>query len=207
MLKVAHKARLINGHQWTQSHRYSGELPEIRHQPWVRIGRKTAAINFLAEFVQLLFTDAAFHIGARIDAGGGVPLEINQIATVSICLAMEKMVEAHVIQRGSGCEAGDMSAQFGRILIRIQHNHHRIPAHQRAQAMFQFMVTGRTFFFIKRDRVQIRCVGTEWQIGSGKTCFIDQLANQVVSTFRAFVIQHGFKRIQPLFGFLRVIIW
>ena len=62
--------------------------------------------------VEGLFGDAAFEIGTRINAGGGMPLDIHQVAPTRVFRSSEKMVETHVIEaRGRG-ETGNVSAQF-----------------------------------------------------------------------------------------------
>ncbi len=43
------------------------ELPEVRHQFRVRVGRDTLAIHFLTEVVQLLFGQTTFGEGTGID--------------------------------------------------------------------------------------------------------------------------------------------
>jgi hypothetical protein len=69
VLQVAREARLEDGHHGTQSHGHGGELPEIRHQPRMRIRRQADAgtARFLSEVAQLILGQAAFEIGARIN--------------------------------------------------------------------------------------------------------------------------------------------
>ena len=52
--QVTHEARLVDRHQGTEPHRHRRELPETRHQSRVRIGGKSARIDFLAEVVELV---------------------------------------------------------------------------------------------------------------------------------------------------------
>ena len=191
VLQIAHEARLVNRHQRAETHRYRGELPEIRHQPRVRIRRQPVAIDFLAEFIQLLFADAAFHEGARIHAGRRVALEVHQVAAVRIRLAVEEVVEAHVIQGGSRSEAGDVAAQLGRFLIRVQHDGHRVPAHQCTDTMFHIEIAGRALFFIQRNRVDIGCGGADGQIVTRQAGMIDELVDQEVGAVAAFFVQYG----------------
>ena len=81
ILEVAVEARLVDRHDRAEAHRHRRELPEVRHQPRVRIGRKSAALGeLLAEVVQLLDRQPAFEERARVDAGRGVPLEVDQVA-------------------------------------------------------------------------------------------------------------------------------
>ena len=54
MLEIAYEARLIDRHHRPQAHRHGRKLPEIRHQPGVRIGAQAAAVDFLPEPTQLI---------------------------------------------------------------------------------------------------------------------------------------------------------
>src|ERR1700738_239569 len=45
-LQVRHEAGLVNRHDRPQAHRHGRELPELRHQPRMRIRRKSLAIHF-----------------------------------------------------------------------------------------------------------------------------------------------------------------
>ena len=47
--QVLHEARLVDRHQRAEAHRDGRELPEVRHQPRVRVGREAAAADLLAE--------------------------------------------------------------------------------------------------------------------------------------------------------------
>ena len=80
VLQVAHEARLIDRHDRAEPHRHGRELPEVRHQPRMRIRRQPFAVDFLPEVVELFFAEAAFEKRARVDARRGMPLEVDEIA-------------------------------------------------------------------------------------------------------------------------------
>ncbi len=204
MLQIAHEARLIDRHQRTQAHRHRGELPEVRHQPRMRIGGQAAAVDFLAEFVHLFLADAAFEKGARIHAGRGMALEIHQVAAMIIGLAVEEIIEADVVQRRRRGETGDMSAQFRRFAVGIEHEDHRVPARQRADAVFQFLVAAGALFLVQRDGVDIGRGGADRHVVAGQPRLVDHLVDQEMGALRAFVLQYRLERIQPLLGFLRI---
>ena len=48
-MQVAQEPGLIDRHQRAQTHRDGRELPELRHQPWMRIGGQPLAADLLAE--------------------------------------------------------------------------------------------------------------------------------------------------------------
>ena len=114
VMQVAHEARLVDRHQRAQAHRHRRELPEVGHQPGVRVGRQAAAVDLLAEVVQLLLADPALEEGAGIDARRRVSLEEHQVALLVVIGGAEEMVEADVEQGRAGGEAGDVAAQFAR---------------------------------------------------------------------------------------------
>ena len=82
-VQVLEEARLVDRHQRAQAHRHGRELPEVRHQPRVRIGRQALAVDLLAEVEQLLLGQPALEEGARVDAGRAVALDVDQVAAVA----------------------------------------------------------------------------------------------------------------------------
>ena len=100
MFEVAHEARLVNRHHRTEPHRDGRELPEIRHQPRVWIGRQPAAADFLAKAIELFFAEPAFEISARVDARCRVTLHEHHVTAMRIRRSAPEMIEAHFIQRG-----------------------------------------------------------------------------------------------------------
>jgi hypothetical protein len=55
MLQVAVEARLVDRGQRRQAHRDRGELPEVGHEPWVRVrAQALAGYDLLAEVVELI---------------------------------------------------------------------------------------------------------------------------------------------------------
>ena len=53
--QVTHYMRLVDRLDRAQPHGDGRELPEVRHQPGMRVGRQAIAIHFTPEIVQLLF--------------------------------------------------------------------------------------------------------------------------------------------------------
>ena len=100
-MEVAVEARLVDRVDRADAHRDGGELPEVGHEARVRVRRKAVAAEFAAEVVELLFAQAAFHVGTGVHAGRGVALEVDQVADAAVVLAPEEVVPANVVEGGA----------------------------------------------------------------------------------------------------------
>ena len=156
VFEIAHEARLVDGIDRTQAHRHRWELPEVRHQPRVRIGRQARLFaQLMAEVLEMLIRQAAFEIGTRIDAGGGVALEIDQVARLIADRAAEKVVHAHFDQCCRRGEGRDMAADALVVFVGPHHHGDRIPPDQALDGAFQVAVAGIGQLLGNRDRVQV----------------------------------------------------
>src|SRR5690606_32288479 len=99
-MQVLQETCLVNRHQRAKTHGYSRELPEIRHKLGVWIRWQPFAFDFLTEIIQLIFCQATFQIGAAVNAGRGMALEINKIAAVIFGFGMPEMVLAAAYHGG-----------------------------------------------------------------------------------------------------------
>ena len=100
--QVLHKMSLIDRLQWAKAHRYSWELPEVRHQPGVRVGRQTLAIHFGTEAVHLLWGNTAFQESTGVNTWSDMALIVNEVAIAIAVRPMEEIVVANVIKSGTG---------------------------------------------------------------------------------------------------------
>ena len=69
----------------------------------MRVGREAVAGAvrvLLAESVKLQLVESPFEEGARVDAGRGMALIVDVVATTRVVLAAEEMIEADFIQAG-----------------------------------------------------------------------------------------------------------
>src|SRR5690606_3863895 len=148
-------ARLVDGGDRAQAHRHGGDLPEVRHQPGVGVGRDAAAVDLHAEVVELGFADAPYQGGARVDARRAVALGRDVVARVVAVGAAEEVVEADVVERGRAGEAGDVAAQVAGLAVGPHHHRHRVPADDRADAPFQGLVAGDLRLQVRRDGVDV----------------------------------------------------
>src|SRR5690606_12920322 len=78
-LEVLRAAGRVDRRQRAEAHAHGRGLPDVLHQPRVRIAADAAAVDLHAEVVELRFADAAFEDGARVDARLAVALDVQQI--------------------------------------------------------------------------------------------------------------------------------
>ena len=192
---VAQKARLVDRHHRPQTHGHRRELPEVRHQPRVRIRRQTTAADFLAEAAQMLFAQPAFQEGASIDAGRTVALHEDHVAGVLVGRAAPEVVKAHFIERGRGGIAGQVTAVFGRHLVGLRDHGHSVPAHVRLKALFDGTVTRIRRLLSRGNRVDVGRLRLVRQIGTGAARMVDESLEQEVGTVGSAGTQHRVNRL------------
>ena len=106
--QVAQEAGLIDGVDRADAHRTRRELPEIRHQPGMRIGAETVAAEFLAIGGDLVLVEPALEEGAGIDARRRMRLEIDEVARGT---RLEEVIEARLEDLGRRGIARDVPRQ------------------------------------------------------------------------------------------------
>ena len=157
ILQILDEARVINRLDRSQSHRNGGKLPELGHEPGMRIRTQSSAgLQFAAEVLQLLFRNAAFQISARIHAGSGVALEIDDVAIAAFGLRAKEMIERNFVQRGRGRKRRNVSADAFLNLVGANHHGQRIPADQALDAAFHLLAAGKGRLLPRRES----CSGT-----------------------------------------------
>ncbi|RMP03941.1 hypothetical protein ALQ30_05663 [Pseudomonas syringae pv. persicae] len=201
VLQVLHEARLVDRLDRAKAHRYSRELPEILHQPRVWVRRQAIAVDFLTEVVHLVFGDAAFEERTGINAWRCVTLEVDQVAAVLVGRGLEEVVEADVVQRCAGGEAGDVAAQIRVVQVGFDDHCQCVPAHQRANAAFHEQVARHACFVGDRNRVAVWRSDGVRQLRTTTGGQLAQTGHQVVSAVFAFFVENRFQGVQPFLGF------
>src|SRR5688572_2862818 len=98
VFEIAIKPCLVDRHDWTESHRNCRKLPEMWHQPGMRIRRKAAfRSQFAAKVLQVSPVQAPLEKGARVDARRRVSLEIDDVAFLLSVSAAEEVIETDFI--------------------------------------------------------------------------------------------------------------
>ena len=165
-------------------------------------GEAAARFQFAAEILQLLFRNASFQIGARIHAGRGVALEVNQVAISGLGLRLQEMIERDFIQRGGGGKGGNVSANAALDLVGPHHHGQGIPAHQALDAALHLLAAGKRRLLPGSNRVLVGSGGGKGKVYAGGAPGVQrELLQQTSGPLRATLRQHIVQRIQPLPGF------
>src|SRR5690606_28895333 len=105
-----------------------------------------------------LFAHAPFNKSACVDAGRGVSLEVDLVATAGVVLATEEVVEAHFIKRGYGGVRGDVSTDTLAGSLSARHHHGGVPADPAAVTALHFLVAGELGLVVHVNGVDVRSV-------------------------------------------------
>ena len=76
----------------------------------MRIGGEPTGLHFLAEVVELLLAESTLEKGPGVDSGGGMALDVEQVASVFFVRRMEEVVEADVVEGRSRSERRDVAS-------------------------------------------------------------------------------------------------
>ncbi len=203
-LEILEVARHVDPLDRAESHRHRGELPVVGHQPGMRIGRDTLAVDLAAEIDHSVFGQSSFEERASIDARRRVSLEVDQVAAVSIMRRVPEVLLARAEQRADRSEARDVAAELVVALVRLRDHHHRVPTADGTDALLERHVARRALLHMRRNRVDVRSVRRERDVGARAARLVDQPLDQVVRAVRAFALEHRFERIEPFLRLERV---
>ncbi len=201
-LHVAVHPRLVDRAERAEAHRHGRELPEVRHQPRVRVaGQAVRRLRLLlAEGVELGLAQPVQQEGAGVDPGGGVPLEEDLVAAAPVVLAAEEVVETHVVQRGRGGERGDVAAHADPRTLGARHHHGRVPAGRVEDLALDLLVAGEERLVLRGDRVHV--VRTA-HFRHGDTLLpraLDEPEHEIAGPLTASLVDGGVEGVEPFLG-------
>jgi hypothetical protein len=206
VVQVAVEPRLVDRVHRAEAHRDGGELPEVRHEPRVRVGGQpaTGVADLLAEAVELLLGQPALEEGTRVDAGGGVALEVDLVAAARVVLAAEEVVEAHLVQRGGGGVGGDVPADGDTGPLGAVHHDRGVPADVRPDPPLDVLVAGEPRLPLRRDGVDVVGAAQRRDADLLLTAALQHPQHQVAGPALAAVVDGAVQRLQPLPGLVGV---
>ena len=133
----------------------------------MRVARQALATHLLAEIEQLLLAQAAFEVGAGIDTGRHVPLDVEAVTAVFFtrygAFSVPEVVKAgakHMGQRGKGADVAAQVPTVDRMMpVGLDHHGHGVPAHVGTQPLFDLDVARATLFLVGLDGVDVTGIG------------------------------------------------
>ncbi len=206
VFQVAHEARLVDRVDGADAHRTGGELPEVRHQPGMRIRRQPAQAargggDFLAEVGQVVVAEKAFEVGAGVDAGRRMRLHVDQIAGTVGRGRAEEVVEADLEQVGGRGVTGDVATQLAMGLVGTHHHGQGVPAVDAGNAFLDRQVAGEGRLLVGGNGVQVGgarlAVGAQAQRGGVS----QQVVQHIAGPFGARRFDQGLQAVAPFGGF------
>ena len=205
ILHVADESRVVDRHDRAEPHRDGRVFPEVRHQPRMRVGRETAAGSQLAaEISEMLLVDPPFEIGARVNAGGRMALEEDDVAVAFAVAAAEEMIERDFVERRRRGIGRNVPADAVFLLVCADDHGQRIPPHEALDAPLDVRDAGHRHLLVRRNRVDVRRIGGKRQLDAVLTGMDGQFAQQLGDFDRTAALEHIIKRVEPLARFGRI---
>jgi hypothetical protein len=203
VLQIVVEASLVDGVEGAEAHGDGRELPEVGHQPRVRVGRQAVGAALLAEGLQVGLGEAALQERPGVDAGGGVALEEDLVAGPAL-LAPEEVVEADLEQLGRRRVGGHVAAHAQLGPVGPGHDGGRIPADDRQQPPLQLLVARVAGLRRGRDGVEVVAGGQRGQADVQGVGVGQDLAEQEARPARPLALDDVTEGVQPLSGLVGV---
>ncbi len=202
VLEVAVVARLVDGADRSEAHRDGRELPEVGHQPGVRVGGQAVpagAGELAAEGLHLLERDAPFEVGLRVDPWRAVPLDVDEVAgEAPLAAAAEEVVEADLVERGRGGEGRDVAAEAGVLLVRPHHHRHGVAADDALETPLDLALARVGGLALDRDGVDVGGVAGPGEADALLEALLQELLEQELAALGPLDGDDLFQGLQPL---------
>ena len=202
VLQIAVEAGVVQRGDRSEAHRHRGELPEVGHQPWVRVRRQALALasDLAAEVVEVVVGETTLEVRTGVDAGRGVSLEVDVIARCAVVLAAEEVVEADLVQRRRAGEGREVTTDAVGVLVRLDDHHRRVPADERPDPPLDVLVAREPRFLLARDRVHVRGRHGRRERDLCLVGPLHQPGEEVPGTGLAVRVGDGIEAVEPLRG-------
>src|SRR6516164_5496028 len=110
----------------------------------------------MAEVVKMFMAEPAFEVGAGVNAGRGVPLEVDLVAAPWRVGTAKEVVKADFVERRRRGVGRNVAADALVVLVRPDDHRHRIPADEALHAPLEVAVAGETRLSARGNRVDVR---------------------------------------------------
>ena len=203
VLEVAVEPRLVQRGERAEAHADRGVLPEVGHQPRVRVARQAAAVaaDLAAEVVEVVLGEPALQERPGVHAGRGVALEVDVVAGLAVVLAAEEVVEADLVEAGRAGERGQVAADAVGVLVGPDHHRRGVPADEGADAALDVLVAGEPRLLLAGDGVDVRRADRGGEADLAGPGPLEQLGEQEAGPGLAVHVDDGVERVEP---FLRL---
>ena len=201
VLEVPRVPRLVNRHERPEAHRDRWELPELGHEPRVRVRRQPAArAQFVPEVVQMRLVEPSLEERPRVDPRRGVALVVHDVRVAAGVLAAEEMIEADLVERRRRRVGRDVAADAVRLAVRANDHRERVPPHEALDAALDLTVAGVRHFLGRRNRIDVGRRGRERLFDAGLARSRAQRIEQPHDAGFVALAQHVVERFQPFAG-------
>ncbi|OPZ52686.1 MAG: hypothetical protein BWY91_02221 [bacterium ADurb.BinA028] len=208
--QVAVELRLVDRVHRADAHRHRRELPEVRHEPRVRVGRQRPDLAvddvgaLLTETVEVFLFKHALEEGPRVHPRSRMPLEEDLVTATRVVLAAEEVVHPDFVERRSGRIGRDVPADaHARALSPVDH-HGRVPADPPAVGPLDVLVTGEPGLTLRRDGVDVVGRGQRRHPDLLTTRGSQQLQHEIARPGPALLIDHSLERVEPFLRLFRI---
>ena len=189
---------LVDAHDRPEPHRHGGELPEVGHQPRVRVRRQARPPQLAPEALELPGGDAAFQVGAGVDPRRRVTLVVDEVGGLRLGGGPEEVVEPDLVEgRGRGV-GRDVPADAVRLAVGAHHHRQRVPADEALQPLLEVAVAGIGGVLLGRDGVDVGRVRGERELHPRVLRPAGQLLQQPPGRGQAVVVDDRVERVEPV---------
>ena len=202
VLHVIQKTSLVDRHYRGEAHRNRRELPEVGHEPWVWVRcQATALCELSAEVVKFLRGQSARQICACVDAGGSVPLEVDQVAAAGMVRAAEEMIEPDLVECGCRRVRRDVPTDPRTLAVGFDNHRESVPADDALDPILYLDVAGVWSLLVNWDRVDVRSARRHRERNSHALRRDLKRFEESASTFRSAAACDVADGIDPFLGF------
>ena len=207
VVQVAVEPGLVDRVQRGQPHRDRRELPEVRHQPGMRVRRQPGALavlDLLAEPVELLLVQPSLEVRPGVDAGGAVALDVDLVAAAGVVLAAEEVVEADLVEAGRGLVRRDVAADLEALAVRAGDHHRGVPADEGPDPPLGLLVAGEPRLALGRDGVDVVGAAQRRDADVHLPGAFEQPQHHVAGPLAAALADQGVEGVDPVVGLVGV---
>ena len=161
-------------------------------------------LDLLAEPAELLGGEPLHQVGAGVDAGGGVTLDVELVAAAGVVLAAEEVVVADLVEAGGRGVRRDVAADLEALAVGRGDHHRGVPADQAADLALHLLVAGEPRLALGRDGVDVVGAAQRGHADLLLAGALEQAQHDVAGALAAVLVDQVVEGLEPLLGLLGV---